>query len=160
MDVHITDGSPGLPGGNHQLLAEDGPTPAHPMDGSAIDSALPSGAASAAHPAMQERRRSPRFDCPGSVEICISGGDLPLSGMLTNISLHGCFVKTPTTLPLDTSVSLAIDSLGFRIATQAKVRAIYPSTGMGLCFSEIDPEQHAQLELLLKALWAPKHPQR
>jgi len=75
-------------------------------------------------------------------------------GEVTNISLHGCYVKTTAALALDAEVSLAVESLGFRIRTQAKVRATYSSTGMGLCFGEMDAEQHAQVGLLLKALWA------
>ena len=142
MDIKLTGESPSLASGNQWLPADDAAT------------------AAAALPAMQERRRSPRFDCPGSVEISTSGSDVAVSGILTNISLHGCYVQTSTTFPLDTSVSLAIDSLGFRIGIEAKVRVIYPSTGMGLCFSEMDPQQHAQLGLLLKALWAVKHPPR
>jgi hypothetical protein len=78
-------------------------------------------------------------------------------GTLTNISLHGCYVQIPTTFPLDTDVPIVIDSLGFRISIQARVRAIHPSTGMGLCFTEMGPEQQAQLGALMKALWAAKH---
>ena len=141
MDVKLTGESPGLASGNQWLPADNGAT-------------------AAALPATQERRRSPRFECPGTVDLSIGGGRVTVAGVLTNISLHGCYVQTSTTFPLDTIVSLAIDSLGFRIANEAKVRAIYPSTGMGLCFSEMDAQQHAQLELLLKALWAAKHPPR
>lgn len=114
MDANIASGSPGLPSGNRQLCSQDGATPARSMDGSALDNALPSAAAlavPAARAGTEERRRSPRFECPGSVEISIDGSDVPLSGTLTNISLHGCYVKTPTTFPLDTGVSIAIASL-------------------------------------------------
>jgi len=167
MDANITNSSlPSLPSGNHQLPSEDGATPARSpaptIDAPAIDNALPSSATAAvpaAPPAIEERRRSPRFECPGSVEISFAGSDVPVPGTLTNISPHGCYVKTHATLPLDTVVSLTIDSLGFRVRLQAQVRAAYPSGGMGLCFSVMDPAQHAQLELLLKALCAARHPQ-
>jgi len=110
--------------------------------------------ATATIPVIEERRRSPRIECRGTAEISTATNTAPVIGEITNISLHGCYVKTTTVLALDTDVSLAVESLGISIRTQAKVRATYPSTGMGLCFGEMDAEQQAQVGLMLKALWA------
>jgi len=154
----ITSSLSGLSGGA-QSPAEDkagGPHP-HNEQATSNDQALGAAApAPAAAPVGQERRRSPRFECQGTAAIFAAGGDVSFTGALTNISLHGCYVETTLTLPLDTDVILAIDSLGFRIRAHARVRATYPSTGMGLCFSEMDAEQRAQLGLLVKALWSRK----
>ncbi len=114
------------------------------------------GSASAPTPAApvfgRERRRSPRFQCSGSVELQPQDGSAHMWGVLTDISLHGCYVEMPTTFPQETLVSLNIEVLGVRFSTRAKVRVSYPSLGMGMCFTEIKPEQQTQLGQLLKAV--------
>lgn len=103
-------------------------------------------------PGMKERRRSPRFACSGCVELLAEGSNIPMRGNLSDISLHGCYAEMSTTLPLDTKVTLMVDSLGIRFLTKATVRATYPFVGMGMCFSEIEPQQKSQLARILAAL--------
>ncbi|MGB9235926.1 MAG: PilZ domain-containing protein [Terriglobales bacterium] len=100
---------------------------------------------------ITERRRSPRFQCSGSVEFQVQG-DVRMWGKLTDISPHGCYVEMSSTFPVETPVSLTIESVGIRFSTQAVVRASYPALGMGMSFSEIKPKQQTQLEQLLMAL--------
>jgi len=109
------------------------------------------GPAPAGGPTIMERRRSLRFQCSGSVELHEKGG-VRTWGTLKDISLHGCYVEMPTTFPLDTVLTLNIESTGVRFSAEAKVRVCYPSLGMGMCFSEIKPDQQTQLGQLLSAL--------
>jgi hypothetical protein len=124
---------------------DDSPTP--PANASSASAPTPGGAVFA-----KERRRSPRFQCSGSVELQPQDGSAHMWGALTDISLHGCYVEMPTTFPQETLVSLNVEVLGIRFSTQAKVRATYPSLGMGMCFTETKPEQQTQLKQLLKAV--------
>jgi PilZ domain len=110
------------------------------------------GPASAPPAFVKERRRSQRYQCSGSVELQNAPSDVHVRGKLTDVSLHGCYVETPTTFPQDTAVALTIESLGIQVRAQATVRVSYPSVGMGICFSKMEAGQQAQLEQLLKAL--------
>jgi hypothetical protein len=73
-------------------------------------------------------------------------------GTLKDISLHGCYIEMAATFPVNTRVSLLLDSAGVKVSAPAMVRASYPSLGMGLCFSGMDASQQLQLHRLLSAL--------
>jgi hypothetical protein len=111
-------------------------------------------AAAAAGPAFKERRRSVRFQCSGTVDFQAEGSDVRLSGSLTDVSLHGCYVEMPTTFPIDTLVTLNIEARGIRFHTRAKVRATYPFVGVGMRFEEMELGQQAQLTQLLRSITA------
>jgi len=100
----------------------------------------------------KERRRSPRLLCSGSVEFRAESSDIRMWGTLIDVSLHGCYLEMSTTHAIDTPVHLVLKSCGFRIETAGVVRASYPGLGMGICFSDIEPEQRSQLEQLLEML--------
>jgi PilZ domain len=153
MDPNIIRELPGLPDAGVGRPAEDGAAHLRRLKAEADGDAQPAATgAPAAGLAIAERRRSPRFQCSGSVEFHPQDGIAHTWGTLTDISLHGCYVEMPNAFPVDMLVSLTIESLGIRFSTQAKVRASYPSLGMGMCFADIKPEQQTQLEQLLRAL--------
>ena len=110
------------------------------------------GSANKRGPVMQERRRSPRFSCPGSIELFAEGSRVPMRGLLRDISLHGCYAEMSNTLPVDTKVALVVDALGLRVRTLARVRACYPFLGMGICFAEMEPPEQEHLKQILAAL--------
>ncbi len=103
-------------------------------------------------PGFKDRRQSPRLRCSGSVEFRVQGSDVRMWGTLTDISLHGCYVEMNATFPIDTKVGLVMKSFGIRIQTAGRVRATYPSLGMGICFADIEPSEQLQLKQLLTAL--------
>lgn len=103
-------------------------------------------------PNSREKQRSLRFQCTGTIEFWVAGEDAPIRGNLTDVSLHGCYAEVPTAVPANTPITLDIESLGVRFHTDANVRVSYPSLGVGICFSHIEPEQQAQLQRLLKSL--------
>jgi len=156
MDPDIVHDKPLLPDGVVCRSAEDGVEHLRRLRaqvGQDVGSVATAAAAPAPAgcPTMVERRRSLRFKCSGSVELQEKGG-VRTWGTLKDISLHGCYVEMPTTFPLDTVVTLNIESGGVRFSAEAKVRVCYPSLGMGMCFSEIKPDQQTQLGQLLRAL--------
>ena len=158
MDRHFEAEQPGLSpdapkaeeGANYlrrlkSQEAEDGPS-------------LPPGTSSivvpatAGSPSLKERRRSPRFQCSGSAEFWPEGSEVRMWGTLTDVSLHGCYVELNNTFPLGTRMRLTLEALGVRVRVQGTVRVSYPFLGMGICFSEIEPGQQLQLEMLLTVL--------
>jgi PilZ domain-containing protein len=160
MDPNIICEQPGFSGGGPPRPGEDGASYLRRLKGqSDDDSQTPSANAGCASPPtpagavfVKERRRSPRFQCSGSVELQPHDGSAHMWGALRDISLHGCYVEMPTTFPTETQVSLTVEVVGIRFSTQAKVRVSYPSLGMGMCFTEIKPEQQTQLQQLLRAV--------
>jgi len=158
MDPNVVQEQPGTGGGVGHPLGENGADHLRRLKAQLIAEAQGNAAAAKTGPsasaALRERRRSPRFQCSGSVELHSPGSDVRIWGTLTDISLHGCYVEMPTTFPLDTEASLNIESLGIRVSTRAKVRATYPFLGMGMCFTDTEPGQQRQLEQLLRALIA------
>jgi hypothetical protein len=155
MDPNIICEQPGFAESRPLQPGEDGVSylrrlKGQPVDDSAIPAADADTAPSSAGAVLgKERRRSPRFQCSGSVELQPQDGSAHMWGALTDISLHGCYVEMPTTLPTDTLVSLTVGVLGVRFSAQAKVRVSYPALGMGMCFAEVKPEQQTQLQQLL-----------
>lgn len=103
---------------------------------------------------VKERRRSKRFQCSGTVEVQADGSDVRLTGNVTDISLHGCYIEMQATFPVETQLTLNIDSHGVRFRTPAVVRVTYPFLGMGICFSETEPGQQQQLTQLLRTVIA------
>jgi PilZ domain-containing protein len=101
---------------------------------------------------FKDRRQSPRLRCSGSAEFRVEGSDVRMWGTLTDISLHGCYVEMNATFPVDTKVALILKSFGIQIRTAGRVRATYPSLGMGICFADIEPLEQLQLKQLLAAL--------
>ncbi len=121
-----------------------------PADAAAKDGGKAQAATSA--PVMEDRRKSPRLRCSGSVEFRVEGSDVRIWGTLTDISLHGCYVEMSTTFPVGTKVHLVLKSCGIGIQTAGTVRASYPFLGMGISLTEIEPGQLLQLNQLLTSL--------
>ncbi len=112
----------------------------------------PASAAADNLPAGGERRRSPRFHCSGSAEFHVEGSDVRMWGTLSDISRHGCYVEMTNTFPVDTRVRLVLEAAGVRAQMRAVVRVSYPFLGMGMCFTEVELGQQAQLDKLLAAV--------
>lgn len=155
MPPSLENGEPLLP--ENSLPAAGAAADLRPRPAQSTADMSPSANASApahvtASLVTKERRRSPRFLCSGSAELQADDSDVRMSGRLTDISLHGCYVEMPTTFPAHTRVMLAVESLGIRARTAAAVCVSYPFLGMGLSFTDIEPRQQRQLEQLLRAL--------
>jgi len=98
------------------------------------------------------RRRSPRYHCDGSVEFRAEGSPVRMWGTLTDISMHGCYVEMSATFPVDTKADLVVDALGIGFRAKGIVRISYPFLGMGILLTEIMPEQRVFLDQLLSKL--------
>ena len=108
-------------------------------------------------PSFIERRKTPRLRCSGSLELRAEGTDVRIWGTLTDVGLHGCYVEMNTTFPIGTKVDLVLKSMSIRVETPGIIRATYPFLGMGMSFSDTEPEQKLQLQQLLSALRSRSH---
>jgi hypothetical protein len=105
----------------------------------------------ATSPAFQgaEKRRSPRYQCEGSVQMREFNCDVHTWASFTDISLHGCYVEAQATYPVGTSLLLRLEAKGIRVETKGNVRVSYPYLGMGIEFLEMTAENEARLRDLL-----------
>jgi hypothetical protein len=101
---------------------------------------------------FEDRRKSPRLHCSGSVEFQVAGREVLMWGTLTDISLHGCYVEMKDTFPVGAQVHLVLKSCGGRVESRGQVRTSYPALGMGISFTDIDRKQQGQLQQLLAML--------
>jgi hypothetical protein len=102
-----------------------------------------------------ERRRSPRYNCEGSAEICAAGTEVRTWVTLTDISLHGCYLEAQATYPVETVLEMKLEVNGFQVEVRGKVRVNYPYVGMGIAFAEMSEENRGRLKELVSSISRP-----
>jgi hypothetical protein len=102
-----------------------------------------------------EKRRSPRYKCEGSVEICQEGFELRTWATCTDVSMHGCYVEATNTYPVGTNVRVKLQANEFQIESAGCVRVAYPCLGMGIAFGEMSEENRTRLRALLRTISRP-----
>ncbi len=102
-----------------------------------------------------EKRRSPRYKCEGSAEICEEGCDVRTWATFTDISVNGCYVEAQATYPAGTVLHMKLEANNIRVETQGNVRVTYPYLGMGIAFVNMSDENRARLKQLLATLSRP-----
>jgi PilZ domain len=95
---------------------------------------------------MLERRGATRYNFGAVAEV--SGLDEPreLVSLTRDLSLSGCFVQTTTPFPTGTRVRLRITHSGTYFTAAGMVTANVIATGMGIAFTEIEPNNREILE--------------
>jgi hypothetical protein len=102
-----------------------------------------------------EKRRSPRYKCEGSVEICQEGFELHTWATCTDVSMHGCYVEATATYPVGTNVHVKLQANEFQVESTGCVRVAYPCLGMGIAFGEMSEENRTRLRALLRTISRP-----
>jgi PilZ domain-containing protein len=102
-----------------------------------------------------EKRRSPRYKCEGSVEICQEGFELRTWATCTDVSMHGCYVEATTTYAVGTNVHVKLQANEFHVESTGCVRVAYPCLGMGIAFGEMSEENRTRLRALLRTISRP-----
>ena len=102
-----------------------------------------------------EKRRSFRYKCEGSAEICEEGCDVRTWAMFSDISLHGCYVEAQATYPAGTILRLKLEANGIRVESKGEVRVNYQYLGMGIAFVEMSADNQARLRQLLGTITRP-----
>ena len=102
-------------------------------------------------------RRSPRIPFIAVAEIAYRNSSGRLSCKVARLSLHGCYVELPNTLPVGREVSIKIFAESECFAAIAKVVYELPNLAMGLAFEEVPVKSGAILRRwLLKASGGPE----
>jgi hypothetical protein len=86
-----------------------------------------------------ERRRSARIPFVASAEIIDAEENTRSSSELSDLSLHGCCVKTPNPFPVGTCVTIEIYRGEDFLEAPATVAYFTPKKAMGLAFTSIEP---------------------
>jgi len=102
-----------------------------------------------------EKRRSPRYKCEGSAQICEDGREVPTWASFTDISLHGCYLEAQATYPTGTLLHMKMEASEVRFETQGIVRVTYPYLGMGVAFNNMTEENVVLLKRLLAVVSRP-----
>jgi hypothetical protein len=105
--------------------------------------------------AATEKRRSLRYQCEGSIEMCEDGCDAHTWATFTDISLHGCYVEAQAAYPKGTALHMKLEANGVRVETKGDVRVSYPYLGMGIAFLDTSAENTARLRAMLMKVSRP-----
>lgn len=108
----------------------------------------------------QDRRRSPRYQFAGSIEMREGASEDKRTARVKELSLNGCYVDTESPYPMGTSLAIKLFTETEFFEAQASVIYSQPSQGMGLMFRETKPYYLMVLrKWLLSAMMGKKAPQ-
>jgi len=142
-----------------QALKQSAPATASPVPARELNS--PSARAPTLNPARAftfdgtEKRRSPRYRCEGSLEMCPEGSESRTYATCTDVSMHGCYVDATTTYPVGTNLRMTLQANGSAVQSKGCVRVTYSSLGMGIAFVEMSEEDRSRLKDLLRTVSRP-----
>ena|SRR5579862_2602281 len=88
-----------------------------------------------------DRRRAPRYGVVAIAEIIDSEDGKLLAGTITQISRSGCYVESPKTLPVGTSLKVIISRDQETFVAQANVIHVQEQMGMGVAFQDAAKDQ-------------------
>ena len=100
----------------------------------------------------QVLRLQQRYACNGIAEVSAEERAQPLLCGLSDVSISGCYVETPSPLPTYTRVSLRITVCGTQLSARGTVRNSHAGIGMGISLSEMSNADQKQLHDVIKAL--------
>lgn len=94
---------------------------------------------------LVERRGATRYYFGAIAEVIDLDKPGELVSVTRDLSLSGCFVKTTTPFPQGTRVRVRITHSGAEFAAIGNVTANVTPTGMGIAFTQIEPNDRAIL---------------
>lgn len=94
----------------------------------------------------------PRYSFVATTELTDPVNAIRLSGRVTEISRHGCYVDALNALPVGTSLNLEITCDQGKFTTKSRIIYIHSGIGMGIAFHETAESQMKILESWLAAL--------
>jgi hypothetical protein len=103
----------------------------------------------------QDRRRYPRFKCFTVVELRVNGSPSPVWGNLSNTSLGGCLVETPTVVEAGSRIEIGLWVTSGQVWVKGLVlngivTRANPSSGVRVKFSDMEPAERETLRQFLK----------
>jgi hypothetical protein len=89
---------------------------------------------------VAERRRTPRYPFTVAVEVTESRSQTRVACRTADIGMGGCYVDTMAPFPVGAIVHVRLSRESRQVDAKARVVVAHPSMGMGLAFTEINPE--------------------
>ena len=99
-----------------------------------------------------DRRRYPRYQCSGTLELKTADSGMPMSLRIADLSLGGCYGETMSPLSIGTEVQMVLNVGNFIIPVKGVVRTCHTSMGNGIGFTQIEPEDWKKLAALVGQL--------
>jgi PilZ domain len=96
--------------------------------------------------AAQDRRTNARYTFSASAEAVHLAADTRLNGRVSDLSRGGCYVDTINPFPVGAEIKIRIVKDNATFVAQATVLYSTSGMGMGLAFTEIDPERQRVLD--------------
>src|ERR1700686_5450544 len=87
------------------------------------------------------QRTVPRYSVLAVAELVESASTMCIVGRMTEISRKGCYVNTPSTLPVNTLLKVVISCDENTFMTNGKVIYVHEGIGMGIIFVDSTEEQ-------------------
>ena len=101
------------------------------------DSDSPTGSVTPA----DDRRKAPRYGLVAIADLTDSEDGKLLSGKITQISRNGCYVDSPKTVPVGTSLKVIISRDQRTFVAKANVIHVQEQMGMGIAFLDAAKDQ-------------------
>ncbi len=99
---------------------------------------------------MQDRPQ-PRYAFRCEAQFCTRGTGAHMQGVLSDISLSGCYLETLTPFPIGSQVEVRFASNGKPLTFPGIVRVVHPNMGMGIQFVDMSGELTSALEQVVRA---------
>jgi diguanylate cyclase (GGDEF)-like protein len=104
------------------------------------------------HPSRKNRRNYPRVRGRLTTEIAQDGQERAVLGILTNLSLGGCYVETSALLLPGSTVKLTFSIENTSLSLQSEVVRMDMGIGAALKFCEVSHEIRVSLQRMLEQL--------
>jgi hypothetical protein len=92
-----------------------------------------------------DRRQFWRHACRIETHAAIDNGSISFPGVVTDISLGGCYVEMMSPLPVDTFVDLSLELVDATVQLSGRVRSSQTGLGMGVAFTGMSPANYEKL---------------
>ncbi|MGA3209711.1 MAG: PilZ domain-containing protein [Terriglobales bacterium] len=99
-----------------------------------------------------ERRDNTRYTCEGKAEVRREGLPSVLWGIVTDLSYGGCYIESPSPLPVGSRIILTLTILDVTLEVKGTVAAVHPMVGMGIMFLSCSAQTNETLERMLSNL--------
>ena len=86
-------------------------------------------------------REVPRYSILAVAELVETASTMCIVGRMTEISRKGCYVNTPSTLPVNTFLKVVISRDENTFMTNGKVIYVHEGIGMGIVFVDSTEDQ-------------------
>ena len=83
----------------------------------------------------------PRYSVLAVAELVETASTMCIVGRMTEVSRKGCYVNTPSALPLDTFLKVVISCDEKTFMTNGKVIYVHEGIGMGIAFVDAAEDQ-------------------